>query len=112
MAFLYCLARLGMLRPDDAPALGLRVFPQYLDLMRKVQTTYWCAAPASKAEHSTDQLGLMVQHSMHRMLTGSQAMLLCASLEHQCLLEPHRFSILALRLCCLATQGLCFQPDH
>ena len=40
-ALLYCLARLGVLTEKDGPALVLRVFKQYLDLMRKVQTTYW-----------------------------------------------------------------------
>ena len=40
-AFLYCLARLGVVGIDDAPALVLRVFAQYLQLMRRIQTTYW-----------------------------------------------------------------------
>ena len=44
VAFLYCLARLGVLQPGDAAALGLRVFDCYVQLMRRVQTTYWCAA--------------------------------------------------------------------
>ena len=34
-----------MVTEDDAPALVLRVFASYLTLMRRVQTTYWCAAP-------------------------------------------------------------------
>ena len=36
-------ARLGAVEEDDAQALVTRVFSAYLDLMRKVQTTYWCA---------------------------------------------------------------------
>ncbi|XP_020091037.1 serine/threonine-protein phosphatase 2A activator [Ananas comosus] len=44
-AFLYCLARLGLVREEDYPALVARVFVAYLDLMRKLQTTY-CLEPA------------------------------------------------------------------
>lgn len=44
-AFLYCLARLGLLREEDYQALVLRVFVKYLELMRKLQTVY-CLEPA------------------------------------------------------------------
>lgn len=40
-AWLLCLARLGLLNEDDYQALVARVFVKYLDLMRKLQTTYW-----------------------------------------------------------------------
>ncbi|CAD7697839.1 unnamed protein product [Ostreobium quekettii] len=40
-AFLFCLAKLGLVGPGDCQGLVLRVFKSYLDLMRKVQTTYW-----------------------------------------------------------------------
>lgn len=40
-AFLYCLARLGVLREEDCEGVVLGVFERYLVLMRKVQTTYW-----------------------------------------------------------------------
>ncbi|KAL4431093.1 hypothetical protein ABPG75_006349 [Micractinium tetrahymenae] len=40
-ALLYCLARLGVVGPDDAQALVTCVFARYLQLMRKIQTTYW-----------------------------------------------------------------------
>ncbi|MCO5560214.1 hypothetical protein L7F22_013824 [Adiantum nelumboides] len=40
-AFLFCLARLGLLKEDDYQALVSRVFVRYLDLMRKMQMTYW-----------------------------------------------------------------------
>ena len=43
-ALLYCLAALGVLRQADLQALVTRVFAKYLDLMRKVQTTYWSAS--------------------------------------------------------------------
>ncbi len=48
VAFLYCLSRLGVFREEDEVALVSQVFRAYLHLMRKVQTTYWCA-PADYA---------------------------------------------------------------
>nr|XP_010937403.2 LOW QUALITY PROTEIN: serine/threonine-protein phosphatase 2A activator-like [Elaeis guineensis] len=44
-AFLYCLARLGLIWEEDHPAVVTRVFVAYLELMRKLQTTY-CLEPA------------------------------------------------------------------
>lgn len=44
-AFLYCLARLGLIREEDYPALVTRVFVAYLEIMRRLQTTY-CLEPA------------------------------------------------------------------
>ncbi|KAJ4733485.1 Serine/threonine-protein phosphatase 2A activator [Rhynchospora pubera] len=44
-AFLYCLARLDLIKEEDYPALVTRVFVTYLDLMRKLQNTY-CLEPA------------------------------------------------------------------
>ncbi|KAI3467906.1 hypothetical protein Pfo_024569 [Paulownia fortunei] len=44
-AWLYCLARLGIVTEEDFPALVSRVFVKYLDLMRKLQLTY-CLEPA------------------------------------------------------------------
>ncbi|KAL3652826.1 hypothetical protein CASFOL_002507 [Castilleja foliolosa] len=44
-AWLYCLARLGVVKEEDYPALVTRVFVVYLDLMRKLQLTY-CLEPA------------------------------------------------------------------
>lgn len=41
VAFLYCLARVGIVKQDAAAALVLTVFPRYLKLMRRLQTTYW-----------------------------------------------------------------------
>ena len=40
-ALLYCLAHLGVLTASDGPAIVLMVFGDYLELMRKIQTTYW-----------------------------------------------------------------------
>ncbi|KAG8076821.1 hypothetical protein GUJ93_ZPchr0006g43859 [Zizania palustris] len=39
-AFLYCLARLGLITEPDYPAVVLRVFAAYLNLMRTLQNTY------------------------------------------------------------------------
>ncbi|GLC35448.1 hypothetical protein PLESTB_000206100 [Pleodorina starrii] len=40
-ALLYCLAKLGVFGEADRQGLGLVVFKQYLELMHKIQTTYW-----------------------------------------------------------------------
>ncbi|GJP67573.1 hypothetical protein CLOP_g24377 [Closterium sp. NIES-67] len=40
-AWLMCLVRLGLLVPDDYQALVSHVFVKYLELMRKLQLTYW-----------------------------------------------------------------------
>nr|XP_007132534.1 hypothetical protein PHAVU_011G102600g [Phaseolus vulgaris]ESW04528.1 hypothetical protein PHAVU_011G102600g [Phaseolus vulgaris] len=44
-AWLYCLARLGVVGEEDYPALVARVFVKYLELMRKLQLLY-CLEPA------------------------------------------------------------------
>ena len=36
-----CLCKLGMCGPADLPALGLVIFPAYLQVARKLQRTYW-----------------------------------------------------------------------
>eukprot|EP01018_Ginkgo_biloba_P013134 Gb_13358 [translate_table: standard] len=40
-AWLFCLARLGLIKEEDYQAVVSRVFVKYLNLMRKLQTTYW-----------------------------------------------------------------------
>nr|ABK24372.1 unknown [Picea sitchensis] len=40
-AWLFCLARLGVLTENDYQAVVSRVFVKYLGLMRRLQTTYW-----------------------------------------------------------------------
>ncbi|KAL6297036.1 hypothetical protein ACE6H2_005178 [Prunus campanulata] len=44
-AWLYCLARMGVIKEEDYPAVVARVFVKYLDLMRKLQLVY-CLEPA------------------------------------------------------------------
>lgn len=39
-AWLYCLARMGVIKEEDYPAIVSRVFVRYLDLMRKLQLVY------------------------------------------------------------------------
>lgn len=41
VAFLYCLAALGLVTEGDRAALVCVVFDRYLELMRHIQTTYW-----------------------------------------------------------------------
>ena len=40
-ALLMCLSKLGILHEADRQALVTRVFAAYLELMRRLQTTYW-----------------------------------------------------------------------
>ncbi|KAJ4950252.1 hypothetical protein NE237_027084 [Protea cynaroides] len=44
-AWLYCLARLGVLKEEDYQAIVSRIFVKYHELMRKLQTVY-CLEPA------------------------------------------------------------------
>ncbi|GKV41134.1 hypothetical protein SLEP1_g48706 [Rubroshorea leprosula] len=44
-AWLYCLARMGVLKEEDYQAVVARVFVKYLELMRKLQLVY-CLEPA------------------------------------------------------------------
>ncbi|XP_018808593.1 serine/threonine-protein phosphatase 2A activator-like [Juglans regia] len=44
-AWLYCLARLGLIKEEDYQAVVARVFVKYLELMRKLQLVY-CLEPA------------------------------------------------------------------
>eukprot|EP00191_Tetraselmis_sp_GSL018_P013413 CAMPEP_0177585076 /NCGR_PEP_ID=MMETSP0419_2-20121207/4268_1 /TAXON_ID=582737 /ORGANISM="Tetraselmis sp., Strain GSL018" /LENGTH=390 /DNA_ID=CAMNT_0019074721 /DNA_START=417 /DNA_END=1590 /DNA_ORIENTATION=- len=39
--FLFCLAKIGALTPECLQAIVTRVFVSYLNLMRKLQLTYW-----------------------------------------------------------------------
>ncbi|KAL6184139.1 hypothetical protein ACLB2K_045543 [Fragaria x ananassa] len=44
-AWLYCLARMEVIKEEDYPAVVARVFVKYLELMRKLQLVY-CLEPA------------------------------------------------------------------
>lgn len=44
VAFLFCLFALGVLKDADRQAVVTRVFKTYMQLMHKIQTTYWCAS--------------------------------------------------------------------
>ena len=41
IVWLLCLNRLGLLPPSTFPAVALLVFPQYLRLLRRIQSTYY-----------------------------------------------------------------------
>lgn len=41
LMWLLCLERLSLLDRDDFPALGLYIFPAYLSLLRRIQSTYY-----------------------------------------------------------------------
>ncbi|KAG8680683.1 Serine/threonine-protein phosphatase 2A activator 2 [Ceratobasidium sp. 423] len=41
LCWLFCLEKLGVLAAEDHPALVLRVFWKYLNVMRLLQKTYW-----------------------------------------------------------------------
>ncbi|KAF9446465.1 Phosphotyrosyl phosphatase activator [Macrolepiota fuliginosa MF-IS2] len=41
LCWMYCLERLGVVKPEDHRALVIRVFWRYLNVMRTLQSTYW-----------------------------------------------------------------------
>jgi len=47
-AFLYCLNKINAITRTDFPAVVVKVFLSYLELMRKVQLTYWLEPAGSK----------------------------------------------------------------
>jgi len=52
--WLYCLQRIGAIAVDDYPAVVLKIFLTYLDVMRKLQTTYWLEPAGSKGVWALD----------------------------------------------------------
>ncbi|KAL6778065.1 hypothetical protein ACKKBG_A16790 [Auxenochlorella protothecoides x Auxenochlorella symbiontica] len=56
---LFCLARLGVLEPGDAAGLVLAVFPAYLALMRRLQTTYWLEPAGSHGVWGLDDYQIL-----------------------------------------------------
>ena len=44
VAFLTCLNELGLILQEDHKSLALRVFPKYVELMRKLQLRYRCVS--------------------------------------------------------------------
>ena len=89
---LYCLAKLGVFTGNDCLPLVTCVFAKYLKLMRKVQTTYWCAfSDGTKPPCSMQQV-------LHLCLcaAGSKA----ASLRFACMLHSTLLNIMQpLSLC-------------
>jgi len=58
--FLYCLARLKLVTPPDLTALGLRVFPAYIAVCRKLQRAYWLEPAGSHGVWSLDDYQFLV----------------------------------------------------
>lgn len=54
VAWLFCLAKLGFLQPDDLANLVLRVFVAYLEVTRKLQSVYWLEPAGSKGVWGLD----------------------------------------------------------
>ena len=57
--FLYCIAKLGVIKEEDSIALVLSVFSAYLKLMRKIQTTYWLEPAGSRGCWGLDDYQLL-----------------------------------------------------
>jgi len=51
---LYCLYRIGVITPEDFPAVVIKIFLQYIEMMRKLQLTYWLEPAGSKGVHALD----------------------------------------------------------
>lgn len=48
VVLLFCLAKLGVFSQQDRKALVLVIFRRYLDLVRRIQTTYWLEPAGSQ----------------------------------------------------------------
>lgn len=61
VAFLYGLARLGLVGDGEREAFVTRVFAAYLALIRKVQITYWCVRQAPEGAPAAGHLMCALQ---------------------------------------------------
>jgi serine/threonine-protein phosphatase 2A activator len=64
-ALLFCLAKLGALSEACLPAVVAKTFVKYLDLMRRMQTTYWYAPPPRRLRHMHHLLKMMYRGGRH-----------------------------------------------
>ena len=58
--FLYCLCKLGHINSNGLASLGLRAFPAYLRVCRKLQRTYWLEPAGSHGVWSLDDYHFLV----------------------------------------------------
>jgi serine/threonine-protein phosphatase 2A activator len=70
IAFLFCLARLGVYKEEDYTALVLKVFLAYMSLMRKLQTTYTLEPAGSKGVWAIDDYHFLVFYFGSSQLRG------------------------------------------
>jgi len=59
VALLYCLAATGTIKQEDLQAVVIKVFTKYLELMRKIQTTYWLEPAGSHGVWGLDDYQFM-----------------------------------------------------
>lgn len=60
MLFLYCIAKLGLIGASDLAAVGLKIFPAYMRVCRKLQRTYWLEPAGSHGVWSLDDYQFLV----------------------------------------------------
>lgn len=60
LLFLYCLCKLGHIHSNGLASLGLRAFPAYLRVCRKLQRTYWLEPAGSHGVWSLDDYHFLV----------------------------------------------------
>ena len=98
-AWLYCIARLGLIKEEDYQAVVARVFIKYLELMRKLQLVY-CLEPAG----SHGVWGLDDYHFLPFIFGSSQLVdhkyMKPKSIHNEDILE--NFSVEYLYLSCIA----------
>ncbi|PIN08186.1 Phosphotyrosyl phosphatase activator [Handroanthus impetiginosus] len=98
-AWLYCLARLGIVEEDDYQALVSRVFVKYLELMRKLQLTYFLEPAGSHGVWGLDDYHFLPYIFGSSQLIGHKYMK-PKSIHNEDILE--NFSSEYLYLSCIA----------